>query len=789
MPLSAGTKLGPYEILAPIGAGGMGEVYKARDSRLGREVAVKVLPERLAGDPQALARFEREAQAVAALSHPSILVLHDVGAHEGIAYAVTELLEGKTLRDRLSRSALPWRKTVELGADLAQGLAAAHSKGITHRDLKPDNIFLTSEGRVKILDFGLARWEPKLSEQDATITLAEREGQTEAGTVMGTVGYMSPEQVRGEKAEAASDLFSLGCVLYEMVTGHRAFSGRSAGQTMAAILKEDPPAIADSGKQVPAELERVIERCLAKEPGQRFHSAHDLAFALRGMISVAGEKPIAAERPPPVRRHAAIWAAAVLTILAAAGFFYWRNRAGPSIDSLAVLPFVNMGRSADADYLSDGITDSLIDSLSELPNLKVMSHSAVYRYKGKETDPKTVGRELGVRAVVTGRIMQRGDSLSVRAELVNVDDNSALWGDQYNRKLVDALAVQDEIAHQIAEKLRLRLSNDQMTRMTKRQTANPEAYQLYLKGRYYAAKYDIADLNKGLDYLRQATVVDPNYALAYDGLSYYYYLVTDWLMPASEVGPKQLEAARKARDLDPNLVEPHVELGNAYLVYSYDWDSAEREYRRALELNPNYAPAHEFHALYLLAMGHQDESVTESRKAEALDPTSPEISSYAGWILFFSRRYDEAVTELRKCLDLDSAYWPGYYFLGQTYNQLGRFPEAIAVLRKAQDIYRENSTAAQAELVRSYALSSRRADALRSLNELLALSKRVQASKYLIATAYAALGDKDQAFARLEQAVAEHAWWMPLLKVDPELDPLRSDRRFQELVRKMDFPQ
>src|SRR5579862_5862474 len=444
MPLSAGTKLGPYEILAPIGAGGMGEVYKARDSRLGREVAVKVLPERLAGDPQALARFEREAQAVAALSHPSILVLHDVGAHEGIAYAVTELLEGKTLRDRLSRSALPWRKTVELGADLAQGLAAAHSKGITHRDLKPDNIFLTSEGRVKILDFGLARWEPKLSEQDATITLAEREGQTEAGTVMGTVGYMSPEQVRGEKAEAASDLFSLGCVLYEMVTGHRAFSGRSAGQTMAAILKEDPPAIADSGKQVPAELERVIERCLAKEPGQRFHSAHDLAFALRGMISVAGEKLIAAERPPPVRRHAAIWAAAVLTILAAAGFFYWRNRAGQSIDSLAVLPFVNMGRSADADYLSDGITDSLIDSLSELPNLKVMSHSAVYRYKGKETDPKTVGRELGVRAVVTGRIMQRGDSLSVRAELVNVDDNSALWGDQYNRKLVDALAVQDE---------------------------------------------------------------------------------------------------------------------------------------------------------------------------------------------------------------------------------------------------------------------------------------------------------------------------------------------------------
>jgi len=611
MPLSAGDKLGPYEILAPIGAGGMGEVYRARDSPLDREVAVKVLPDHLSNDSQALARFEREGKAVAALSHPNILVLFDIGDQDGVRYAVTELLEGETLRDRLSRSPLAGQRAIELGAALAEGLAAAHGKDIIHRDIKPGNIFLTADGQVKILDFGLARRKQEISSHDETVTLDE----TQAGSVTGTIGYMSPEQVRGEKVGAASDIFSLGCVLYESVTRRRPFSGKSAGDTMAAILKEDPPAITDTGKEAPVELERVIDRCLAKNPAQRFHSAHDLAFALRGLLSGVGKKP--APRPRKLR----FVAIAAVIVIAAVGLFYWRSHAGRDIYSLAVLPFANTSGNPDADYLSDGITESLMGSLSELPNLKVMSSSAVARYKGKTPDVPSVGKELGVRAVLTGRITRRGDNLTVTAELVDAADNSRLWGEQYNRKLADALAVQNEIAQQIADKLRLRLSNAQMTRIAKRQTASPEAYQLYLKGRYFAAQFTPEGLSKGMDYFHQAIALDPAYALAYDGMSYYYALVDDLSAAPRDVMPKAEEAARKAIELDDSLVQPHVEQAYNYTIYDFDW-AAEREFRRALSLNPTYAPAHEFYSWYLISVGRIDQAIQEGQRAVELDPLS-----------------------------------------------------------------------------------------------------------------------------------------------------------------------
>ena len=791
MALSLGERLGPYEILAPIGAGGMGEVYRARDTRLNREIAIKVLPEHLADDPDALARFEREAKAVAALAHPNILVLYDVGSANGVHYAVTELLEGETLRERLDRGPLAWRKAAELGAAIAEGLAAAHSKGIVHRDIKPANIFLTSDSRVKILDFGLAEIRnPPQSQSEETQTLANAEPG-----VMGTIGYMSPEQVRGQKAGDCSDIFSFGCVLYEMVTGRRAFLGKSVTDTMAAILKDEPLAVAESGVSIAPDLNRVIERCLAKNPAQRFHSAHDLAFALR---SLSSSSPETAEKPvvPPVssparvgRGRVAAAVVALILILAGAGFYYWPSRANRNIDSLAVLPFVNQSGSADTDWLSDGITESLIDSLSELPKLKVMSRSAVFRYKGKDSDPRATGKELGVRAVLTGRLTQHGDNLSVSAELVNVDDNTQLWGDLYNRKLADALSLQREIAAQISGKLRARLNDAQKTQIHRGQTDNPEAYQLYLKGRFYAAKFDAENLNKGLDYFHQAIALDPNYALAYDGLCYYFQIVEDLYFPVAEVMPKAKDAARKALEIDDNIAESHVQVASVDTMYDFDWAGSEREFKRAIEINPNYAPAHQYYGWYLTAVGRIDEAVAEARRAEELDPLSTETSAFIGWWLYFGRRYDDAATQLKKCLDLDPNYPICLWELGEVYEEQGRYTDALATEAKILKMDPGWSWVV-ADSGRAYVRSGNRAQAQRALDELLARlnSKSGHVSKYSVAVLYAALGDKKHALDLLEQSFAERSFFWDFVKSDPKLDSLRSEPRFQDLVRRMNFP-
>lgn len=782
MRLAAGALLGPYRILAPLGAGGMGEVYRAHDARLNRDVAIKVLPEHLTNDPAALARFESEAKAVAALSHPNILVLHDFGSQDGTTWAVTELLEGETLRECLDRGALPWRKAMEIGAAVAEALAAAHAKGITHRDIKPANIFLTSDGRVKVLDFGLALQRLALKPDDETVQYLVND----SGTISGTVGYMSPEQLRGEPVAAASDIFSLGCVLYEMVSGKRAFTGQSLTDTMAAVLREEPPAIADSGKASPPELARIIERCLAKNPAQRFHSAHDLAFALRSLSTSTGEQkavPAAAN----VSRVLALSLLALVLILAGGGFYYWQNR-GQNIDSVAVLPFVNVSGNQDAEYLSDGITENLIDSLSGISGLKVMSRSAVFRYSGKSIDPRVAGREMGVRAVVSGRLMQRAGNLSVSAELVKVADDSQLWGEVYNRSVVDAMSVEKDIASQIAGKLRARLSSTDKVQMHRGETGNPEAYQLYLEGRYYAAKFDPDNLRKGFEYFQKAVALDPNYALAYDGLSYYYQLVEDLYYPVGEVMPKADEAARKALAIDENIPESHVELGGDLTMYDFDWAGSEREFKRAIELDPNYVPAHEFYSWYLISVKRTDEALAEARRAEALDPTSAEIAGLTGWWLYLARRYDDAAAEFKKCLDLDPNYPQCHFVLAQTREQQGRFDDAIAEARKVTDADPKWHWPA-AVVARSYTLSGRRAEAQRTLDGLLALSKQSHVSNYSLATIYAALGDKNRALDLLEKSFAERSFFFDFIRSEPELDSLRSEPRFQQLARKMNFPQ
>lgn len=727
-------------------------MWRARDGRLNRVVAIKQLKGQHSG------RFQQEAQAIAALNHANICQIYDVGPD----YLVMEHVEGKPLA-----GPLPVEDARRLAVEIASAMEEAHGKGILHRDLKPANILVTAKGSAKLLDFGLAKLMND-AESDATQTLA--------GTVLGTAAYMAPEQAQGQALDERSDIFSFGAVLYEMLSGRRAFAGNSIAQVLSAVLRDEP-----AGFEGPADLQSIVRRCLAKDPAARFPSFHEVGLALRGVTS---EQPVVARKAGGSKRWTMPAIAAAVVVLAGAGFLYSRGDATQTIDSLAVLPFVNAGGSADAEYLSDGIAESLMDTLSEFPNLKVMSRSAVLRYKGKEPDVPAVSRELGVRAVLTGRITQRGENLTVTAELVDAKDNSHLWGEQYNRKVVDALAVQREIAQQIVQKLRLRLSSTPVGRLTARQTENPEAYQLYLKGRYFAGQFTPEGLDKGMGYFRQAIALDPKYALAYDGLAYSYQLMEDLFAAPRDVMPKAQEAASKALELDDSVVDTHVEIAFNTALYDYDWAESEREFQKAIALNANYAPAHEYYSWLLIATGRIEQGVQEARRAVELDPLSMELQATVGWNLYFAHRYDEAAAQLRKCLELDANYPLGNYMLGQVYAQQGRLAEAMAAQRKAADSF-GNAAWPHVEIARNLVLAGKVAEARKALADLQARSPKIHVPPYLIATVYAALGEKDRAFAQLEEAYTQRSFFLNFLKGDPELDGLRTDPRFTELLGRM----
>ncbi|MHC4984312.1 MAG: protein kinase domain-containing protein, partial [Planctomycetota bacterium] len=524
MSLKPGTHLGPYEIVAPLGAGGMGEVYRAKDTRLEREVAVKVLPEHLSGDQNALTRFEREAKAVAALSHPNILAIHDTGTEGGTSFVVMELLEGETLRERLRAAALSWHKAAETGGAIADGLSATHSKGVIHRDLKPENIFLTKDGVVKILDFGLARMERAASREDQA-DLPTITADTKPGAVMGTPAYMSPEQVRGEPADARSDIFAFGCVLYEMVTGNRAFARKTPADITAAILKEEPPDITETAKGVPPEFDRVIRHCMEKKPEDRFQSARDLAFDLKVIVSDSAlSKTVQAVGGRQLR--ASFWMATGVVVVALVALLVglnpggWRQRlftpaASKSIDSLAILPFVNAGNDPDTEYLCEGIPATIINSFSRLPDVRVVAWDTASHFKGREEPSSVLGRELKVAAVLTGKILARGDNLTIQVELVNVEKEQHLWGDRYPRKLTDILEIEEDVAKKVAAALELELTGEDQTRLAKRYTESPEAHMAYMQGRFWWSKRTKEGFYKAIEYFQQAIDKDPTYALAY----------------------------------------------------------------------------------------------------------------------------------------------------------------------------------------------------------------------------------------------------------------------------------
>jgi serine/threonine-protein kinase len=785
MTVAIGTRLGQYEVLSLLGAGGMGEVYRARDTRLDRDVAVKVIPAHLADDPATLGRFEREAKAIAALSHPNILAIHDFSTDQVVPFVVMELLEGETLRSRLERSVLVWQKAVEIGTAVADGLAAAHAKGIVHRDLKPENIFLTSDGQVKILDFGLARLTGKSSAESFASALTASPG-TDPGTVMGTAGYMSPEQVRGETAEAPSDMFSLGCVLYEMTAGRRAFSHRSTLETMSAILRDDPPSVTSSGRAIPSDLERAITHCLEKKPEERFQSARDLAFALR---SIASSRPdlTASVAARPRRRTLTVVVVALALIGAAAAYSLLtrtgRPAAGAEIRSLAVLPLENVSRDPEQDYFADGMTEALITDLSKIGALRVISRTSVMRYKTVKKSLPEIARELNVDAVVEGTVVRSGDRVRISAQLIEAATDRHLWAESYERDLRDVLALQSEVARAVAREIRITVTQDERTRLERSRSVNPEAHEALLKGRFHWNTRTLDGLTRSVDYFRRAIELDPENAPAYAGLSDSYGILgNNEFMAAHEAFPKAKSAVQSALKIDDSLAEAHVSLANVMQNYDWDWAGAEREYARGLQLNPSYAAGHQWRAFYLIGQGRNPEALSEIKRARELDPLSPRINSNVGLIHYYARDFDAALQELQKSLDLDPL--GSRWFLAWVYIQKGMFKEAVDACLERNRLL-DGAGSALPELAYAYAAAGRKAEAQQTLKRIRARSQHSHIPPSAVALTYVALGDRELGLDILEQALADKQLLFYWVKADARFDPIRAEPRFQRILERM----
>jgi serine/threonine protein kinase/Tfp pilus assembly protein PilF len=820
-----GTRFGRYEIRSQLGVGGMGEVYLAEDTRLKRTVALKFLPAEVASDQKRMQRFNQEAHAISSLNHPNIITIHEIEQDAPVPYITTEYIEGITLRDRMARGRMKIEEALDVAIQTASALAAAHAKEIVHRDIKPENVMLREDGYVKILDFGLA----KLMEKQATSPEAVTQVHTDAGAVIGTARYMSPEQARGLEIDERTDIFSLGIVLYEMVAGKSPFTGATNHEVVAAILKEEPLPLANFIPHVPGRLQEVVNRALKKDRDERYQTAREMLEELRtlkqdlefetklararesGATDIADQEVTSTDQfarvtsgEPMARqtlsallkasdlkrqRNLTVISLAALALLVL-GFAYWYfTRPVTAIDSVAVLPFVNVGGDANTEYLSDGLTESLINSLSQLPNLKVIARSSVFRYKGQTIDPQTIGRELGVRAVLTGRVVQKGDDLIIQTELVDVDTQTRLWGENYSRKVADIIPLQDEISREISDKLRLKLSGEERKQLAKRYTENSEAYQLYWKGRYYWNKRRPEDIRQAIRFFEQAIKLDSNYALAYTGLADCYVLGNLLQMSPKEAMPIAIEKTNMALSIDPELAEAHTSLAKIKLSYEWDWAGAESEFKRAIQLKPGYATAHQWFGVYLSEMGRHDESLEHRKKALELDPLSLSISTGVGRAYFWARRYDEAIQHLQQTLERDPRYADTHWSFGLAYEGKKMYAEAIAAYQKAISLSKtaespEGKPEMIAALGHALALSGRRDEALRIVEQLKEIiNQQRYVSPYSVALVYVALGEKDQAFEWLDRAYGERDESYIHLKVDPRLDGLRSDPRLTERLQ------
>ena len=828
--LSAGQRFNHYEIASLVGEGGMGEVYAAYDTRLGRKVALKLLPSDFTGDPDRVKRFMREARAASQLNHPNILTVHEIGVADSTHFIATEFIDGITLRRRMGEGGMRLDAVLDVAAQTAAALAAAHQAGVIHRDIKPENLMLRADGYVKVLDFGLAKLveqTPAVDAEGRTRVLAD----TTPGMVMGTASYMSPEQAGGVgDIDERTDVWSLGVVIYEMAAGRVpfGFEGATPIQIISLIIQKEAPPLKEYAPAVPDELNRIVMKALEKKREDRYQSMKEMLVDLR-RLSKELEREAERERaynpelgrgltaafaamrsnPAPaeatghvgavtaphslVGRLGRVRLAGAVALLAAAaalglGYYLRGQGTGAAPDSIAVLPFDNLTRDPDTEYLSDGLTESVINSLTQLQSLRVVARNSVFRYKGRVTDPLAAGRELGVSALLTGRMTQRGDNLSVSVELIDVRDNKQLWGERYERKVTDLLAVQREIARDITERLRLKLSGAEQTRAVRRYTEKPEAYELYLKGRYHWNKRSPEGLRLAVEYFKQATALDPNYALAYAGLADAYAVLPnmDRRVSRQEMIPLAKDAALKAVALDYDLAEAHTSLAVILRKFDFDWVGAERHYKRAIELNPNYPTAHQWYGEMLIAQGRFDEGLAEVRRALELDPLSLITNLSLGLGLRVARRDDEAIAQLQKTLELDPNFADANSFLAAAYAHKGMHEEAIAA--NAKQMAREGAPPAVIEAAKGAYAREGWQGYLRFLLKTVE-SRDNPPRPEGVAGLYGQVGEKDKAFEWLERAYVERADGLSLLKVDPWFDPLRDDPRFADLMRRVGFPQ
>jgi eukaryotic-like serine/threonine-protein kinase len=789
-----GQTISHYRIVEQLGAGGMGVVFKAQDSRLERAVALKFLPEKLAQEPQALERFRREARAASALNHPGICTIYDVGEQDGQAFIAMEFIDGETLRNHIHGEPLPVGGLLELGIQIAEALEAAHAEGIIHRDIKPANIFVTKRGRAKVLDFGLAKLVPK----GVATSEADSEGESQdsnsiVGIVSGTPSYMSPEQVRGDGLDPRTDIFSLGLLLYEMATGRRAFSGGTGGIIIEAVLTKTPVAVRSINPSIPPRLEEIIDKALHKDRDQRYQHVAELRIELQQLKrefdsgqAAADDASESLSKSNMSRSSSTGQQRSQTSTGRKSG--PRPQRASKIIDSLAVLPFENASRDPEHEYLSDGITASLINILATVPKLRVMAQSTVFRFKGREIDPQAVGRDLNVRAVLTGRIIQSGASLRIGVELVDVATGSQLWGAQYDRKPGDIFVIQDEISQEISGKLRLQLTLAQKKRLTRHHTEDPEAYQLYLRGRHHWNRWTEEGFYKAIEYFQQAVEKDSAYALAYAGLADSYVLLgwNSYLAP-KDAFPKGKVAALTALQFDPDLGEAHTPLAAVLWLHDWQWPEAQNEFKRSLELSPNYPTANHWHAEFVMTMGRHEEAIARMKQSQALDPLSLIINVAIGWANYTARRYDAALEQLLQTVELDPDYPVTHWILGQLHRTTGRYELAIAEGEKAAALS-GGSPLMRAALAHSYGKAGRAKEALQILDDLTRLAQHKYVAPHFFAVIHIGLGENDKAVEYLEKSYEDHSHWLIYLRIDPSMDDLRNDPRFRDLLRRVGLP-